>query len=162
MNQAELKEVLSYDAATGVFSFRVPKGGKRPGDPVGSINEHGYVRIGLGGKRYMAHHLAWLYVTGSLPQGEIDHRNRVRSDNRFANLRRASHSDNMKNAKWPNSFGFRGVHRVGARYQARISIFDRRKGRSVQKSLGYYDTATEANEVYELAAQMTHGEFYCG
>lgn len=28
--------------------------------------------------------------------------------------------------------------------------------------LGYYATPAEANEVYELAAKMTHGEFYRG
>lgn len=157
--------MLSYDAESGIFHWKKAVGGVAIGSEAGSVDkDSGYVRIGIAGRCYMAHVLAWIYVHGFRPSQEIDHKNRCRSDNRIKNLRPASRSQQMKNARWPNPLGIRGVRMYPptGKYQARISFFDRRAGKTIQKSLGYYSTPEEAGEVYELAAQMTHGEFYHG
>ncbi|MFW4291481.1 HNH endonuclease [Salmonella enterica subsp. enterica serovar Paratyphi C] len=46
----------------------------------------GYIRIYINKKWYLAHRLAWLYVTGKWPINVIDHINRNKADNRFINL----------------------------------------------------------------------------
>ena len=57
----------------------------------GSVHSTGYVRIGIDGRKYTSHRLAWLYVHGVWPSDQIDHINRNRSDNRIANLRERRH-----------------------------------------------------------------------
>jgi hypothetical protein len=70
-------------------------------DPVGSIagslHKDGYVYIGIDGRLYLAHRLAVLYVTGEWPEQEVDHKNGVRDDNRWRNLRDASSAQNRRN-----------------------------------------------------------------
>ena len=82
-----LRERLHYDAETGVFTRRVGSSNARSGDVAGSVHSTGYVRIGIDGWKYTAHHLAWLYVHGVWPSDQIEHISRKRSDNRIANLR---------------------------------------------------------------------------
>ncbi|MDA6380520.1 HNH endonuclease signature motif containing protein [Escherichia coli] len=67
--------------------------------------------IMINGKAYPAHRLAWLIVYGTMPDGFIDHINRVRTDNRISNLRLVTHSENMQNRKIQknNKSGYRGV-----------------------------------------------------
>jgi hypothetical protein len=86
-----LREQLRYDAETGVFTRRVESGHACVGDVAGSVHSTGYVRIGIDGWKYTAHHLAWLYVHGVWPSDQIEHINRKRSDNRIANLRERRH-----------------------------------------------------------------------
>lgn len=115
MNQEQLKSLLDYDPETGVFTHRERPGrprwnqtfaGKPAGGPTGSGD---YCRIGLNGKRYLAHRLAWLYVYGELPE-EVGHTNGDRSDNRIANLFASSRSDTLcRRAPWGKS-GVRGIY----------------------------------------------------
>jgi hypothetical protein len=86
-----LRKRLRYDAETGLFTRRVGSGHAHAGDMAGSVHSTGYVRICIDGGRYTAHRLAWLYVHGVWPSGQIDHINRNRSDNRIANLRERRH-----------------------------------------------------------------------
>ena len=82
----ELRSILHYNPLTGVFTRIRSAHPHRVGVVVGSVS-HGYILIGLLGKRYRAHRLAWLYVYGTWPKHDIDHINRNRSDNRICNLR---------------------------------------------------------------------------
>ena len=111
MNSDFLKNFFCYDPESGVFTRRKKWGRQNVGDPVGSISPQGYVQVGVGGRTYGAHRLAWLYVTGSFPDGEIDHINRNRSDNRFKNLRAVTRSENLMNtiAKQTSKSGVKGV-----------------------------------------------------
>ena len=82
-----LRERLHYDAGTGVFTRRVGSGHARAGDMAGTVHRTGYVRISIDGRKYTAHHLAWLYVHGVWSSDQIEHINRKRSDNRLVNLK---------------------------------------------------------------------------
>lgn len=84
----------------------------------------------------------------------VDHINGIGLDNRRANLRFATPSQNATNRYVPNSIGYRGVHRtVGGRYRAGITVNYRRYAK------GNFDTAIEAARAYDELALAHHGEF---
>ncbi len=120
----------------------------------------GYWQVGVDGKMYLAHRLAWIFLHGSIPEGfDIDHINRVRTDNRECNLRLATRSQNIRNVSKTRS-SVSGL--LGARFDKRrkkkpwyASI--RVEGKT--KSLGRYKTAQEAHEAYMLAAKGLYGDF---
>ena len=125
LTQAELKELLSYDADTGQFT-RLMSATRtdRIGKIAGKNRPDGYREIKINGKEYYAHRLAWLYVHGEWPADQIDHINGVRSDNRIDNLRLASKKQNMENRKQQinNKSGYRGVywHTTSGKWRARV------------------------------------------
>lgn len=91
--QEKLKKLVHYNPYTGAFT-RIA--GTNKGKAITST-QNGYIHFFVFGKKRAAHIMAWLYMTGELPDGMIDHRNRIRSDNRFINLRIATRIENMNN-----------------------------------------------------------------
>ena len=77
---------------------RIYKNGKRSG----SSRMDGYRQMKIGGKMYLEHRVVWFAVHGEWPDGEIDHINRVRDDNRVENLRVTNRSHNMSNNESSN------------------------------------------------------------
>lgn len=152
-----LREALSFDPETGEFRRRRPNGtisGKRAGS--GSHHKR-YRYLRVDGINYSEHRLAWLFIYGKWPDGEIDHINMDRADNRIVNLREATPSQNQANRKVRkrNKLGIKGVmlHKRDRKYVAQI-----KRGNKV-KHLGYFQTAEEAAEAYRKAALEIHGEF---
>ena len=91
-----LRKLLHYDQQTGLFSHRGTA--IRPGfSKIGSVNNVGYVYIGIDYNKYAAHRLAWLHVYGSWPGGQIDHIDGNKLNNSLANLRDVSRSTNLHN-----------------------------------------------------------------
>lgn len=153
----ELRERLRYEPETGQF-FQRKRTNQWPIDQeVGSISPNGYRRIRIDNKKYMAHRLAWLYVLGEWPSKWLDHKDGNRANNIWSNLREATASQNMVNAKTrkTNKLGIKGVrlHENG-RYQARVGI-----GNSRYKHLGLFDTLEEAREAYRVAVIERNGDF---
>lgn len=153
-----LREVVSYDPETGHFTWLVSRPRARIGGRAGGLGPGcgGYWCITIDRRRYVAHRLAWLYMTGAWPRTEmIDHINRDRSDNRFANLREATRGQNQVNSGKPsnNSSGFKGVRRRYGRWFAQI----KKSGKHYH--LGYFSTPEEAHRAYCTAAIKLHGEF---
>lgn len=92
-----LESRLSYDPDTGDFRWKVAKGGKRVGDSAGSINDQGYLLIRINKVIYRAHRLAWIIMTGSSSEKELDHIDGNRSNNRWSNLREVTRIENKRN-----------------------------------------------------------------
>lgn len=158
ITQSRLKEVINYDPETGIFTWKVSfgTGSAHVGGVAGSV-QRGYRSIKIDRKAYRAANLAWLYMTGEFPPRLVDHKNTIRDDNKFANLRLATNSENQFNLNKMshNTSGFKGVHRLKdtGRWQARICANYKRR------VLGCFDTPQEAHEAYCKAAAELHGEF---
>jgi len=101
ITQKELKKVLHYEPTTGIFTWKVYRNyNAKVGDTAGCLNKtNGYIQIRIYNKIYTAHRLAWLYMEGYLPEHDIDHRFRIRSDNRWSELRHVSRQCNSRNCK---------------------------------------------------------------
>jgi hypothetical protein len=107
-----LREVLHYDHETGVFTWKVRVSIRIVvGKAAGVVGKRGYVIIGLDGGHHYAHRLAWLYMTGRWPDGEVDHEDRMRTNNRWKNLRAAPVGQNAHNSgqRKNNTSGVPGV-----------------------------------------------------
>jgi hypothetical protein len=159
LTQARLKEVLSYDPDTGIFTnLTQRRGSAKKGAVAGSKNSKGYIQIEIDSKNYRAHRLAWLYAYGEFPEKSLDHINEVKGDNRLGNLRLATKQENQHNIsslRINNSSGFRGVSRnkKAKKWEAQIAINGR------HKHLGHFDTVEEASEAY-LVAKREHHTFW--
>lgn len=109
-----VRDIFDYDPLSGVFKWKVrPRSRTMIGDQAGTADPKGYVAVVYKRKRYYCHRLAWLWMTGDWPPEEIDHRNRQRGDNRFANLRCATSAQNKQNmarAGQPGVRFFQGRH----------------------------------------------------
>lgn len=148
---------LQYDPETGLIVWRCASGNghRKAGDKAGYVcKTWGYVMIGFGGKNYRAHRLAWLLMTGKWPNEEIDHINRVKSDNRWENLRLASHLENMWNlpVMRHNTSGIRGVHWNQERNVWQAYIFVNEK----HIYLGAFDSKNEAAKARRFAELTYH------
>lgn len=165
LTQKRLKDVLAYDQHTGVFTWKIQRGPISPGSIAGTVNSvthdrgGGYRQIYIDGRKYYAHRLAILFVTGEWPAAQTDHVNMLRDDNRFVNLRPASRAQNNAN---------RVVrpHRTGGRLKGAWYSADKNRWRariSVDgntRFLGWFMTEAEAHKAYLSVAVPTFGEFF--
>lgn len=149
-----LQDVLTYDTSTGLFWWRVsPARPVKAGAVAGSIGKDGYRVIGIDGRVYLAHRLAFLYMTGAFPVAEVDHINGDRADNRWQNLRPATRAQNEHNKGARNRLGVKGVSRNHNGFKARIWVNGK------DQHLGYFATIDEAKAAYDRAANDLHGEY---
>ena len=81
----QIKGIIIYDPETG-YLHRVKNGKRR-----GTLHPSGYRYVGVIGRNFYEHRLAWaLYYNEDPYPYEIDHINRNRSDNVISNLRKAT------------------------------------------------------------------------
>ena len=98
ITQKELKEIFSYNPDTGLLiRNKTTSPAHKKGDVAGGVTSFGYVRVQIKNKKYMAHRLAWLYMTGEWPRDEIDHIDHIKTNNKWDNLRNVTHRENMLN-----------------------------------------------------------------
>lgn len=111
----------------------------------------GYVATNIDQKKVLMHRL----LLGPGEKMHVDHKNRVKSDNRRLNLRVCTHSDNLKNKKPFGVSRYLGVYlyKPNGKYGAQI------KASVGRKFLGYHHTEEEAARAYDRAARLYHGEF---
>jgi hypothetical protein len=160
--QELLKQLLDYNPMSGVFIWKEKNSShiacsrilkvinsRNCGKVAGKVSPDGYIRIGIFGKKYLAHRLAWVYMNGDVEIDQIDHINGSRKDNRIANLRSIAEAANKRNmgVSKRNKSGVTGViwHKQTGKWLA--SIYWNKK--SVH--LGLFDDIEEAREIRELA-----------
>lgn len=169
MNQSLLKELVSYNQETGVFTWNSrPRkhfetdrdhkiwNSKHSGSEILNPDKKGYLYLNLKGKRYPLHALAWLYAHG-VYKSMLDHKNGIVSDNRLVNLRPSTHKQNVRNQKLKrsNTSGFKGVSFSKQKGKWRSQI----RTDSGRVHLGFFSSKVKAAKAYDNAAVKFHGEF---
>ena len=98
-----LLSVILFDPITGVLTwgdkprslFKSDSGFKAyntkyKGAAIANEDTSGYIQVKVSGVNYVGHRIAWALHYGSYPNGQIDHINHIRNDNRIVNLRDVS------------------------------------------------------------------------
>lgn len=156
---SELKEVLSYDQKTGVFKWRKRITGQiSAGSPAGYVDQSGYVVITYKKKRYKAHRLAWLFVNGRFPSKLIDHRNSIRRDNRYENLREADYFQNAQNSAVQKNSNSKIKGVCWAAHAKKWMAYVNSNGS--RNHLGYFSNKDEAVAAVMAKREMLHREFH--
>jgi hypothetical protein len=154
LTQEQLKKIINYNQETGIFTWTDRK--HCSGRTAGGMDVKGYIIIKIYGKTYKSHRLAFLYMDGEMPEGDVDHINGIRDDNRWINLRKATRSENIQNLKKAHrsnkSTGLLGVYlnkKEGSIY-SKITINKK------VIYLGCFKTAEEAHKIYLTAKRELH------
>ena len=144
-----LKQLLDYDPETGLWYE------SGTGIPVaGWTDQAGYWIISVLNHPVQQHSLAWFYMTGTWPEGTVDHRDRDKNNNAWSNLREATSVEQSANKGFWGSTGYKGVSRAsGGRYVAVI----KKDGRLL--TLGRWKNAVDAAVAFQNEAIRLHGEF---
>lgn len=145
LSKGEVESLLDYDPLTGLFRWKHAVSSRaKMGSVAGTLDRDGYVVIRIKGRGYKAHRLARLLLSGSWPEDEVDHINRVRSDNRACNLRDVSAFENSTNTDFSHSLGRSGVRNVTwfSQYQMWKAAFMHR-GKKI--FVGYFETVEAAS-----------------
>jgi HNH endonuclease len=152
----QLIVALSYDPISGQFAWtnsRSGKGSGRKREIAGSKHSAGYVSIRLHWQLYLAHRLAWFYMTGTWPTSQIDHRNGIRNDNSWTNLREADNTVNQENqraAQVTNKSGLLGVSVNHDNWSACIQV------KGARRYLGTFTDPLSAHAAYISAKRQLH------
>ena len=104
-NQA-LHEKFMYFPETGQLFYR------KSGKLAGALIKDGYLITSFKGRNYPVQVLVYYMYHKTWPKGIVDHKNRIRSDNRIANLRDVSVAQNNKNRspRYNSKSGVSGVY----------------------------------------------------
>jgi hypothetical protein len=164
MTQAEAKlrkqamALYSYERRTGIFRWKQQRIWKRPvGSEAGQFSGLlGHRKLYIDGKRYPAHWIAWLIVYGRLPKNELDHKNVNPSDNRIANLREATRSQNILNKpkRRDSTAPYKGIGRHQNKWRPRIRV----DGKTIY--FGLFDDPKDAFAAYKKMAKKHYGGFH--
>lgn len=151
---------MEYDPASGIFTYRAGYNPRFTGKRAGAVVLVGkqkipYRVVCIDGFATRASRVAWLYMTGEWPENDIDHKNHDATDDRWANLRHATRSQNLANRRKARMkrVGLRGVYPTrSGKFVASIN-----HGRTIY--LGTFLTAEEAHSAYVSAAKKMFGDF---
>lgn len=161
VTQDLLRHRLSYDPLTGIFTHLNPVSAKTPKGSVAgnSTTKIPYLYIGINYKRYAVHRLAWMYMYGVWPSGQIDHINGNGLDNRISNLRDATPSQNQFNRRLAknNKSGVKGLFWLESKKKWRACVASTKEGKNGY--LGIYSCRDDAIKAIQLGRRLIHGEF---
>jgi hypothetical protein len=158
LTHSQLLYFLEYEPVSGYFTWIRPQARRmKKGMVAGCLDKSGYWHIQICGNTYLAHRLAWLYMTGLWPKHQIDHKDQNRSNNSYTNLREATSNENCRNAKLSikNTSGIKGVHwNAGMKkWQAYIYVG------SKKIHVGTFDSIELANSAALRSRNDHHKEF---
>lgn len=156
ITQEFLRKRFDYNPITGEIIYRYRTGPlAKEGQVAGTVTKNGYLSIQVLKKRIYVHRLIWIYMTGDIPNEDVDHIDGVRTNNQWSNLRLASRQQNMFNKPGKSSSGIKGVYFVPktSRWVAELRI-DRK--RVYQEYFATLDAAAQGIRINRI---RLHGEF---
>ncbi len=133
-------EDLEYCPESGVLR------NARRGVDLGANSGNGYLQVSIEGTIHGVHRVAWFLYHGEWPKHEIDHINRMRSDNRISNLRDVTRFENQQN-KPLGEVPVKGVYRKRGRYAVQQWVDGKKK---------YYGTYETLEEAAAKAAEVQY------
>ncbi len=163
-SQSELRELFDYDEKRGILVRRISRTRRvRVGDDAGSIHDpkngkppRRVVRVmPYGSCKHSI--LVYIWHHGEIGGVQIDHKDGNTLNDRIANLRPTSSSQNSMNRRLRQDKALpKGVswHKRQQKFVARVKIDGQLEW------LGTFDTAEEAKEAYEARAKELHKEYY--
>lgn len=154
LTPTKLKELYHYDEVRGIFTKLITTShNSKKGTNPSCVNNNGYLCVRVLGRLYTQHRLAWLYVHGKFPAGQIDHINGDRQDNRISNLRDVGTLTNNRNRlhNKNNTSGYRGVtfDKANNKWMAQITVDNK------NIKLGRFDKPELAYAAYLEAVKST-------
>jgi len=156
LTHARLRAVLAYDPMTGLFTWLVATNSRiTVGRVAGTLTDDGYWKIGLDGRDYLAHVLAWFHVHGVWPDDDIDHRDTIKHHNWLSNLRPATRAENLQNRRGANSNNKTGVlgvfwNKQRRKFEAKVVV----KKKAVFRD--FFDTIEDAAAAHRAAKALHH------
>lgn len=152
LTQERLKQLVSYNPETGIFIRKISLAhNAKVGAVAGNKNsQRGYLEFSIDCKTYTCHRLAWLYIFGEFPKGQIDHINHNKTDNRIKNLRSVFPSENQKNRTLNknNLYGHSGIRKVKNKWVCQITV----KRKTIY--LGAFDSLLDASNCRKQAEKQ--------
>ncbi len=151
----EAKALFRYCPDTGRLLNVTDRRRARAGEEAGWVHYSGgktYRSVTAKGKKYLAHRVVWLLLTGEFPEGDVDHEDGNGLNNLSTNLRAVPHSINQMNQRKPsnNRSGHIGVHwcRTAEAWVSQLRL----GGKTVfWKKFGTLEEAITAREEAEVA-----------
>ena len=121
------------------------------------MNSYGYMVIYVDGKVYKAHRLAFLYMTGTFPTADADHKDTVKHHNWWSNLRPATRQQNSFNrgANRNSATGLKMIcwHKRDQQYRVQTRVAGKKK------VFGGYKKLEDAIDVAAQVMLTYHSEF---
>jgi hypothetical protein len=146
-SQKRLRALFLY--ADGQLLWKESMGGHRvAGRRAGSVEPKGYRVVRVDGSLFKEHRVIWKWFYGKDPSDQLDHVNRIKTDNRIENLEEVDNRKNVTRARRRKNMPT-GVYEKGAKFSARMW----KNGKNL--FLGYYGTIEEAAEAYNEALRQT-------
>lgn len=165
-----LRECFSYCPITGSLKWKVRPlqhfinshrmkiwNTKNANHEAGWAHIFGYRVLEINGRQYRAHRLIFKLMTGADPINEVDHKNEQKDDNRWENLRDATHGQNRWNTGYRKDNKLR-IKGVSVRFKDKKFIAQIQSHGKI-KYIGAFHSAQEAYSAYKKAALKYHGEF---
>lgn len=154
VSKARLDELLSYDAETGLLTWKFSRGSRKAGSEAGGMGSQGYMTISIDGRLYKSHRVVMVIAGFDVDGMQVDHINGNRSDNRLCNLRVVNQNGNARNIRTATARSRSGVLGVRIRgsgkWEAQLSINNK------NYRLGTFDTKEEAYSAYVQAKRKHH------
>lgn len=147
--------LISYSPDTGEFTWVNPLRSFEKGKVAGTVALKGrYIMIKVSSIGFLGHILAWLYMTGEFPDGELDHEDGNGLNNKWLNIRPATRAKNCQNRlSKTNRHGFQGVLSRKDRYFGRVRMNKK------NHFTGCYDSPEQAAEAVSELRKKLHAEF---